>query len=91
MAYDGIVTHLKNGTCHYTGHLSVADNWVFVYSYIGWNRFEAGNMEQIFKMNQADVKGIEAIDTLLNEDFIKKVIARFNEMFLSFKELGNSQ
>jgi hypothetical protein len=49
-------------------------------------RFEAGNMEQIFKILQSEVKGLEAIDLLLTEGFIKKVIERFNEMFLSFRE-----
>lgn len=48
-------------------------------------KFEAGNMEQIFKIPQTEVAGIEAIDKMLTEDFITKVIERFNEMFLSFK------
>ena len=48
-------------------------------------KFEAGNMEQIFKINQTEVAGVEAIDKMLTESFITKVIERFNEMFLSFK------
>lgn len=53
-------------------------------------KFEAGNMEQTFKLLQTEISGIEAIDALLNEAFIKRVIERFNEMFLSFKELTKS-
>ena len=49
-------------------------------------RFEAGNMEQIFKVLKSEVKGMEAIDLLLTEIFINRVIERFNEMFLSFRE-----
>lgn len=49
-------------------------------------KFEAGNMEQVFKLNQTEVAGLEAIDQLLTEDFIKKVLERFNEMFLTLKE-----
>lgn len=50
-------------------------------------KFEAGNMEQIFKLNQTEVSGVEAIDAMLTERFITKVIERFNEMFLAFKEV----
>ncbi|MBI2270793.1 MAG: hypothetical protein HYU69_10630 [Bacteroidetes bacterium] len=48
-------------------------------------KFEAGNMEQVFKIAQTEVGGIDTIDKMLTEDFITKVIERFNEMFLSFK------
>ncbi len=50
-------------------------------------KFEAGNMEQIFKLNQTEVNGVEAIDAMLTESFITKVIERFNEMFVAFKEV----
>lgn len=48
-------------------------------------KFEAGNMEQVFKIAQTEVSGIDAIDKMLTEGFITKVIERFNEMFISFK------
>jgi hypothetical protein len=48
-------------------------------------KFEAGNMEQVFKVGQTEVSGMETIDKMLTETFITKVIERFNEMFLSFK------
>ena len=54
-------------------------------------KFEAGNMEQVFKIPQAEVNGIESIDKMLTEDFIKKVIVRFNEMFLSFKAISDKR
>lgn len=50
-------------------------------------KFEAGNMEQVFKLPQTEVSGIDAIDKMLSEGFINKVIERFNEMFLSFKNV----
>jgi len=52
-------------------------------------KFEAGNMEQTFKVSQSEVPGIEAIDKMLDDVFIKRVIERFNEMFLSFSALKN--
>ena len=47
-------------------------------------RFEAGLMEQLFKISQTEINGIESIEKMLDEEFIKKIIDRFNEMFLSF-------
>lgn len=49
-------------------------------------RFEAGPMEQIFKIAQTEVNGIEGIHKLVDEAFLQKVTERFNEMYLSFKE-----
>jgi hypothetical protein len=49
-------------------------------------RFEAGPMEQIFKISQTEVNGIEGIQKLVDEDFLQKITARFNEMYLSLKE-----
>jgi hypothetical protein len=48
-------------------------------------RFEAGQMEQIFKLSHAEVAGVEGIKELLDEDFMQKIMDRFNEMYLSFK------
>ena len=49
-------------------------------------RFEAGPMEQIFKIAQTDVNGIEGINKLVDEEFLQKIMERFNEMYLSFKD-----
>ncbi|MEO6902649.1 MAG: hypothetical protein ABI315_05795 [Bacteroidia bacterium] len=49
-------------------------------------RFEAGPMEQLYKLSHADVEGIEGIKKLVDEKFLQKIIEHFNEMYLSFKE-----
>lgn len=49
-------------------------------------QFVAGPMEQIFKIAHSEIDGIEGIKRMLDDEFIKKIIERFNEMFLSFKE-----
>ena len=48
-------------------------------------KFEAGPMEQIFKIPHNEVSGVEGIEKLVDEEFLQKVMDRFNEMFLSFK------
>ena len=49
-------------------------------------KLEAGPMEQSFKFTTEEVKGIEDIKKIVDEEFIEKAIARFNEMFLVMKE-----
>jgi hypothetical protein len=49
-------------------------------------KFEAGPMEQAFKFYTEDVKSVERLKAIVNEDFIEKVRVRFNEMFLQLKE-----
>ena len=49
-------------------------------------KFEAGPMEQIFKIPHSEVNGIEGIQKMVDEHFLEKVMERFNEMYLSFKE-----
>lgn len=49
-------------------------------------KFEAGPMEQAFKFYTEDVKSVERLKAIVNEGFIEKVRARFNEMFLQLKE-----
>ena len=51
-------------------------------------KFEAGPMEQAFKFNVFDVKGIEELKLIINEDFIEKVRMRFNEMFKQMKTVS---
>jgi hypothetical protein len=48
-------------------------------------KFEAGPMEQAFKFTIEDVKSVENLKTLINEDFISEVRKRFNEMFAQMK------
>lgn len=48
-------------------------------------KFEAGPMEQIFKLSHTEVNGIEGIQKLVDEEFMQKIMDRFNEMYLSFK------
>lgn len=49
-------------------------------------RFEAGPMEQIFKFSHTEVNGVDGVKKLIDEEFMQKVMDRFNEMYLSFKD-----
>lgn len=49
-------------------------------------QFLAGNMEQTFKIGHSEVNGVEGIQKLVDEEFLNKVLERFNEMYLSLKE-----
>ncbi|HEY0029892.1 MAG TPA: hypothetical protein VGC65_03960 [Bacteroidia bacterium] len=48
-------------------------------------QFLAGPMEQTFKIAHNDVNGVEGINKLVDEEFIEKVLERFNEMYLSLQ------
>ncbi len=48
-------------------------------------KFEAGPMEQAFKFYTEDIKSVEGLKKLINEDFIETVRVRFNEMFMQMK------
>lgn len=48
-------------------------------------RFEAGQMEQIFKFRIEDVKSVENLKKIVNEQFIETTRKRFNEMFLQLR------
>lgn len=50
-------------------------------------KFEAGPMEQAFKFHTEQVQSLENLKKIINDDFIAKVLARFNEMFLQMKEI----
>jgi hypothetical protein len=50
-------------------------------------KFEAGPMEQAFKFDNAEVKGVENLKKLITTEFIEEVRKRFNEMFLQMKAL----
>jgi uncharacterized protein YlzI (FlbEa/FlbD family) len=49
-------------------------------------KFEAGPMEQVFKFNQVEVKGLEGLKSIINAGFIEKTRSRFNDMFLQWKQ-----
>ncbi len=49
-------------------------------------KFEAGPMEQSFKFHTEQVKSVENLKKMINDNFIEKVRLRFNEMFLQMKE-----
>ena len=49
-------------------------------------KFEAGPMEQIFKIPHNEINGIEGITKLVDNVFLDKVMERFNEMYLALKE-----
>ena len=48
-------------------------------------QFAAGPMEQTFKIAHTEVDGVDGIKKMLDEEFMTKIMERFNEMFLSFK------
>ncbi len=48
-------------------------------------RFEAGMMEQAFKFDASEVKGLDDVKKIVNPEFIEQVRKRFNEMFLQYK------
>ncbi|MEO8762325.1 MAG: hypothetical protein ABI388_12235 [Bacteroidia bacterium] len=48
-------------------------------------KFEAAMMEQVFKFDTTDIKSVDALKQIINEDFIDAVRKRFNEMFLQYK------
>jgi hypothetical protein len=54
-------------------------------------KLEAGPMEQTFKFEQGEVKGTEHIQQILDSEFMKKALDRFNEMFVAFKEAKERQ
>ena len=51
-------------------------------------KFEAGPMEQVFKFSLEEVRSLEKLKELLNENFIEKTYLRFNDMFMQMKNLS---
>ncbi|MCW3102674.1 MAG: hypothetical protein JWO09_1114 [Bacteroidetes bacterium] len=49
-------------------------------------QFVAGPMEQTFKIAHTDIDGVEGIKKMLDEEFMKRIMERFNEMFLSLQD-----
>lgn len=55
-----------------------------------WNnryilKLEDGLLEQTFKINEFDVTGPEAVELLLDDQFIKQAYERFGEMSVSLQ------
>jgi hypothetical protein len=48
-------------------------------------KLEAGPMEQTFKFDQERHPGFEAVQKLVDAEFLSKAMSRFNEMFLAMK------
>jgi hypothetical protein len=51
-------------------------------------KFEAGPMEQVFKFSVEEVRSLEKLKELVNENFIEKTYLRFNDMFMQMKNLN---
>ncbi len=49
-------------------------------------QFEAGPMIQTYKLNHNEVDGVEGIKKMVDEDFLKNILDRFNEMYLFLKQ-----
>ena len=53
-------------------------------------KFEAGMLEQIYKVSELDVSGEDDIDEMMGEGFLKKVVERFKQMQEDFDEIIDS-
>jgi len=47
-------------------------------------KIELGQYEQVFKINETDVDGLDELKKMINEDFLKTVHLRFSEMSKDF-------
>jgi hypothetical protein len=48
-------------------------------------KFEAGPMEQTYKIPHSEVDGVEGIKKMVDDAFLEQILNRFNDMFLAFK------
>jgi hypothetical protein len=48
-------------------------------------KFELGQYEQVFKISESDVGGIEELKKIVHDDFLEQVHIRFSEMSKDFK------
>lgn len=58
-----------------------------------WNekylvKFELGLYEQTFKIDEYEVADVEELKSLISEDFIKKVMQRFDDMHTDWGEVA---
>ncbi|SMG38067.1 hypothetical protein SAMN05661096_02504 [Marivirga sericea] len=57
-----------------------------------WNekylvKFELGLYEQTFKIDEYEVADVEELKSLISDNFIKKVMSRFDEMHADWGEI----
>jgi hypothetical protein len=50
-------------------------------------KFEAGLLEQVYKISEMDVTGQEEVENMFNDVFFARVIGRFKEMAEDFEKL----
>jgi len=48
-------------------------------------KFEAGPMEQTYKLLHTEVDGVEGIKKMVDDAFLEQILNRFNDMFLAYK------
>jgi hypothetical protein len=53
-------------------------------------KFEAGNLEQIYKVSELDVSGEDDVEEMLGDTFMKKVMQRFQDMHQDFDDILDS-
>lgn len=64
----------------------------FKITVFSWNnkyiiKIEIGQFEQVYKINDMDVSGLDDIHKMLNQDFLEKVMHRFMDMRTDFSEV----
>lgn len=63
----------------------------FKITIFSWNgkyivKIEIGQFEQVYKINEMDVMGLDEVERMLDEDFLKGVMDRFLGMRSDFGE-----
>ena len=66
----------------------------FKISVFSWNskyiiKIELGNYEQVFKIKEEDVTGLEDVKKIITDNFLEKSLKTFIEMRASFSEEFN--
>ena len=54
-------------------------------------KFEAGPMEQIYKIAHNEADGVEGIKKMVDDAFLEQVLQRFNDMYVAFKAAKERQ
>lgn len=49
-------------------------------------KLEAGPMEQVYKLEKEQAKGMDDVQKFLSREFLAKALERFNQMFLDMQE-----
>ena len=60
-----------------------------------WNgkyliKFEQDNLEQTYKIDEFDVLNVKAVESIISEDFIRRIAGRFREMNTDLDNFMNS-